>query len=446
MTGSAFFKLGSHRRAVLTLGVAALLSACAQPDVILPGAREAVDPARDDSRIFIDATESRPIRLPSATRNASWEQGFGTPAFRTDNPALAAQPSLVWSTRIGQGDSRRQRIVATPMVGGGRVYTLDAVATLSATSQSGAPLWSVDLTPSDAKSTDATGGGIAYADGTVYVSLGFGEVIAVDATSGGVRWRQRIDGTGSGQPTVSGGILYLVSGDQTGWAIDAKSGRVLWQLEGGASAANVLGAPAPAISSKFALFAFGSGEVAAAFKTGGVQRWSANISGARAGVAVSRYGDLTGEPVIVGNTVYVGNQSGRLVALDLDSGTRRWTLLQGTAGPVWPAGDSVFAITDTAQLIRVDAASGDIIWAKPLPGFVKENPRKHAAIVANYGPVMAGGRLRVVSGDGLMRSFDPTNGALLGTVEIPDGASTRPSVAGGTLYVVSRKGDLHAFR
>ena len=59
---------------------------------------------------------------------------------------------------------------------------------------------------------------------------------------------------------------------------------------------------------------------------------------------------------------------------------------------------------------------------------------------------VAGGRVRVASSDGLLRSFDPKNGALVGSVEIPDGATTAPAVAGGVLYVVSTKGELHAFR
>ena len=45
-----------------------------------------------------------------------------------------------------------------------------------------------------------------------------------------------------------------------------------------------------------------------------------------------------------------------------------------------------------------------------------------------------------------LRSFDPQSGALLGSVEIPGGATTDPVVAVGVLYVVSSRGQLHAFR
>jgi sugar lactone lactonase YvrE len=54
--------------------------------------------------------------------------------------------------------------------------------------------------------------------------------------------------------------------------------------------------------------------------------------------------------------------------------------------------------------------------------------------------------LIVGSNDGVVRSFDPESGASLGAVEVPGGVTTNPVVAGNTLYVVSRKGVLHALR
>ena len=42
--------------------------------------------------------------------------------------------------------------------------------------------------------------------------------------------------------------------------------------------------------------------------------------------------------------------------------------------------------------------------------------------------------------------FDPTNGALVRSIEIPGGATSDPVVAGGTLYVVSADGKLLAYR
>ena len=71
---------------------------------------------------------------------------------------------------------------------------------------------------------------------------------------------------------------------------------------------------------------------------------------------------------------------------------------------------------------------------------------KHKAITAHYGPVLAGGRLAVVSSDGQLRLFSPVDGSLIGGAEIPGGAASAPALAGGMLLVMGGNGQIHAFR
>jgi len=152
--------------------------------------------------------------------------------------------------------------------------------------------------------------------------------------------------------------------------------------------------------------------------------------------------------VVDGTTVYVGNFSGRVVAMNVANGERLWTAAEGAISPVWPAGDSVFLMNDLNALVRLDKATGTPIWRTELPSAVVRGAlfRSQRAVVAHYGPVLAGGRLIVTSSDGLIREFDPQSGALIGTTEIPGGAASNPVVAGQTLYVVSKSGQLVAFR
>lgn len=421
---------------------AATLAGCAEKEVILPGERE--DIRGEVVEDFV--SQSRAIRLPGQTANSSWQQGFGTPAFRTSHPALSSAPSLAWSAEIGEGNGRRQRITAEPIVADGLIFTLDAASQVTATATNAGTVWSVSLTPPNDDDGDATGGGMAYAGGRLYVSTGFGRLSSLDARTGNIIWQQKLGATGSGQPTVVDGLIYLVAGDDTGWAVHASDGRIAWQVLGTPSAANVLGAPAPAVSGKFAVFAFGSGDLVAVFRRGGLRRWDASVAGERFGRTVNQVADVTGPPTIVGNRVYAGSHSGRLVAFDLDGGDRIWTALEGALGNIWPAGDSVFAITDRLQLARIATADGEVIWKTDLPGYVKDKPRRRSEVYAHYGPVLAGGRIVVASSDGFLRFFKPEDGSLAYQVAIPGGASSQPTVAGRTLYVVSGSGQLHAFR
>lgn len=428
---------------------AAMLAGCAEEDLILPGKREdlrAPFGEVSDDRVRSENVAQK-ISLPKQVNNANWTARIGSPATRISHPALATQLTGVqWSASIGAGDTRRYRITADPVVANGRIFALDSKSQVTAVSTSGEVLWSANIAPPSDREADAGGGGLAFGDGKLMVSSGYGKISALDPASGAVIWEQDLGAPATGTPTVSGGLVYVVAGDNVAWAINSDTGRVVWQLEGAADVSNVSGGPAPAVNDDLVFFAFGSGEIQAAFRKGGLRRWDAIVAGKRRGIAVNTVSDITGDPVIVGDRIYAGSHSGRMVALNADSGARIWTAKDGALGPVWPAGGSIFAVTDRNELVRLNAETGERIWGTKLPFFVKEDRRRRVEIVAHYGPVIAGGRVIVASNDGQVRSFDPVTGAQTGTVAVPGGATTNPVVANGTLYVVSSKGVLHAIR
>ncbi|MEQ5870455.1 PQQ-binding-like beta-propeller repeat protein [Sagittula sp. NFXS13] len=441
-----------QRKAFILTCVSVLaLAGCGNNDPILAGERLNV---RDvlQTRAGGDSSEvvnqARAMSLPAAVTNTDWRQSAVSPSVRVTNAALAAAPQPLFSTSIGTGDTRRSRLLADPVIADGVIYTMDSHSVVRATSIAGQPLWSVDLTPARENAGAGQGGGLARGGNALFVSSGFGSVVALDPATGTELWEQKLGGTATGAPSYADGLVYVVSGDTTGWAIEAEDGRIRWQTEGQGSINNVAGAPAPAIGDQHVVFSFGSGGVSGVFRKGGLRLWSSDLLGRRNGVAVAAVNDVTGDPLIAGDTVYAGNHAGSVAAMSVYTGDRLWTADYGALGPLWPAGDSVFFVSDRNQLVRLDASSGEAIWEVELPGYKptrKPNKRRDSAY-ANRGPVMAGGRLLVAGSDGFIRSFDPVSGALLSTLEVPGGATTRPVVANNTLYVVSKKGVLHAWR
>ncbi|MFC3060451.1 outer membrane protein assembly factor BamB family protein [Paenirhodobacter populi] len=427
--------------------MAAALAAC-ERETILPGER--LDP-RDVIEGAAGAPKSamnvaRPISLPAARANADWPQRAGNAEHSLVHPAIGAGTNLVWSAPIGAGDSRRYRLVAEPVVAGGRVFTIDSHGLVTATSTSGGRLWQADATPPGDRGTDASGAGLAYDGGTLFVTSGFSQLVALDAATGAVRWRQNFDAGIGGAPTVSDGIVYVSVRDGSAWAVRASDGKVLWLINAAPARAGMGGSAAPAVTSRYVIFPFASGEMIATMKRQGMTMWESRVAGGRVGRGYTVINDLTGEPVVAGNTLYAGSSAGRLSAFDLDTGERKWTAEDGAGSPVQVAGGSVFLISDRGQIVRLDAATGAVIWSHDLPYYVRERLKKQSQIYVHYGPVLAGGKLFVASSDGLLRVFDPVSGNLIGQTEIPGGAATDPVVAGGTLYVLSRDGNLLAFR
>ncbi|MCU0902845.1 MAG: PQQ-binding-like beta-propeller repeat protein [Tabrizicola sp.] len=443
-------------RLMTGMGLLAVLAACAQREVILPGERF---PVRADLEASVPVEGEPAPTAPAAPENQNvaislgpqtggdWTHRAGNARHLMPHAALSATPQLAWSAKIGAGSSRKNRIAAAPVVADGRIFTIDAGTGVTATATSGATLWSTDLTAAFDKGGGQSSGGLATDGGRVFATTGYGELVALDAASGAILWRQRVDAPISGAPATDGQTVYVSGRDGSAWAVDAADGKVIWQVVGTPGKAAYVGTAAPSIGDRAVIFPSSGGDLMAVLKIGGGTKvWQASLAGKRLGRAFALTSDVTGDAVIAGKTIFAGSGAGRTVAMSASSGERIWSAGEGALGPVAVAGGSLFLVNDEARLVRLDAETGEMIWSVEMPYFTNDKIKRRKGIFAHYGPVMAGGRIIVASSDGVLRVFDPANGALVHTTEIPGGAASQPAVAGGTLYVVGGNGQLHAFR
>ncbi len=417
----------------------AILAACDQ-EQRLPGQRLDVRPAE---RAVAPAVTR--VALPAQVASAEWTHKAGNPAHAPGHAALALPLERIWSVDIGRAADRRHRIYADPVVSAGRVFAMDSRANLTAVSLGGQTLWSSDLTPPRDRAGDASGGGLAVVGGRVYATTGFGELLVLDASSGGIIWRQDLQAAALAAPTIVGSTVFVVSRDSRGWAIDARNGRILWETSGVPSPSGIDGGAAPAVDGRLAYFPLNSSELIATERDGTLV-WSTPVVGARPGRAYGAIDDITGDPVLIGKVVYAGNPTGRTMAIDAQSGQQIWSAPEGAMSPPVVAGGSVFVVSDDNTLVRLDASSGARVWVTELPRFTTDRVRRRKGVYAHYGPVLAGGQLIVASNDGLLRTFDPSTGALTGATELPGGAASNPVIANRLLFVTTADGRLNAFR
>ncbi|WP_235442220.1 PQQ-binding-like beta-propeller repeat protein [Rhabdonatronobacter sediminivivens] len=427
------------------MALALALSGCDR-EYILEGERFDIRAPFSETAGQEPANRAAPLSLPAAVAHSEWTHRLGTPNHRISHPALGGTLQHAWSAPIGAGEDRRHRITAEPVAAQGRVFTLDSRATVTATGSNGQTVWQRDLTPAGQRGDGASGGGLALSGGVLYVTSAYGRLHALDAATGEVRWTHRFDAPAKGAPTVIGERVYVVAADSSAWVLDTRDGKVDWQLPGTPSAASMVGGAAPATAGDLVLFPIPSGELIAARRDTGMEVWRRVIAGQRQGMAYAGVTDITGDPVVVGDTIYVGNQSGRVMAMNQRDGAIRWTADEAAYGAVWPVGDALFMLSDRNRIIRLDADSGQRVWAQDLPLFTQARERRRAEIFGHYGPVLAGGRLIVASNDGMLRFFDPVSGEATGNLELPSGAAAAPIIVDRTLYVVTGDGQLHAYR
>lgn len=433
---------------------------CAKKEEILPGQRfdistpldqavpaQAVDGvalAADTPAPDAVANRREKIKLPRETNASSWTHTNSGTDHLAGNLSLAADLTHLWSASIGAGSDRKHRITSDPIIAGGLIFTLDSQSRVMATSPIGAAVWVHDLTPPSDREGEASGGGLAYADGVLYATSGFGTVTAMAADTGSVRWTQKLDAPIAAAPTVYKGRVYVVSRDNRAWSIKTKNGRIDWQQQSTRADAGLVGGASPAIAGRNVILPFSSGEMMSVLTRNGLRVWSVAVSGARTGAALGNITDISSDPVVTKSRVYAANQSGRITAVSRKDGKRIWTAKDGSYSPVLPVGNSVFLVSDQARLVRLDASNGATIWSVALPGYKRDKTRRDAYV--HFGPTLAGGRIIVASSDGAIRSFDPVSGDLISTVDIPSGAASQPAIVDGVLYILTQKGKLAAYR
>jgi len=114
------------------------------------------------------------VELPAPVTNPAWPQAGGNPDHAMGHLALADQPREVWRADIGSGSSSDTKLLAQPVIADGRIYTLDTDYQVTAFDPAnGKQLWRTNVEREN-ESGGALGGGVAFADGRLLATTGFG--------------------------------------------------------------------------------------------------------------------------------------------------------------------------------------------------------------------------------------------------------------------------------
>jgi outer membrane protein assembly factor BamB len=385
-----------------------------------------------------------PITLPRPAVNKDWPEPGGTPDHAMQHPALPAKLVQAWKVSVGEGSSRYSRVMAQPVVAGGRVYAMDGGVKVGAyAAADGNPLWRVDLRPKGDLG-NAFGGGLAFAKDRLFASTGYGQVAALDPASGKVIWRVKVGAPVHSGPTVADGRVFVVTVENELSALDATDGHKLWVHAGLPETASLLGGASPAVGGEVIIVPFSSGELDALEVENGRPLWSDNLASSRNVDAVAALADIRGRPVIDRGRIVAASHSGRMAAIDLRGGERAWEHEVGSDHGPWVVGDYVYVLTTDQNLLCLTRDDGKVRWLRRLPRYADE--KKHEDPIEWAGPVLGGDRLILLSSDGWALSVSPYTGAPLGRQEMPAPAYIAPVIANNTLYVLTDDAELTAFR
>ncbi|HEY1710506.1 MAG TPA: PQQ-binding-like beta-propeller repeat protein [Rhizomicrobium sp.] len=418
-----------------------------------------------DESMQVDASlKDTPVVLPPPYRNNAWPEPGGYATNAMYHLDASGPLRIVWQQDTGKGSDDDSQLTAAPIVANGRIYVLDSEAHVFALdAKSGAHLWDRDLTPvgggpsflSSAtmgvfgtdKTTDPTkgfGGGVAYDDGKIFVSTGFGIVTALDAQSGKVLWKVELGVPIVNAPTANGGRVFVSTSDDHFFALAQTDGHQLWDHQGISVSAGILNSTSAAVAGDVVIVPYASGELFALRAEGGRMAWTDTLTRSGTITALSELDDIAGRPVIDRDLVIAISHSGVMAAIRLSTGDRVWSRdITGVQTP-WVAGDFIYVLTTDQQLLCLTRKDGKVKWMHQLQRWANEEDKEDPIVWA--GPVLVSNRLVLVSSNSTAVSISPYTGQLLGRMEIPGGVYIAPVVANGTLYIFNNQAQLVALQ
>lgn len=439
----------------LLLAASVAVSGCSTITKLNPFGKKDEDKtvASDGKRISIIAFDQKveaaeglkgvDFQLPTPAAQVDWTQPGGMPDATIENVDAAPAFEIAWRKGFGAGSNKKFHVTASPIVADGVIYVMDAKADVVAMdAKSGSVLWRRELHSADKRDKVGFGGGVAYENGKIYVTSGYRFVAQLDAKTGAVGWRQETESPIHNAPLVHHGKVYAISTDNEMLTYDAATGTPGWNYRALEESARILSASSPVAQGEVVVGGFASGEVVALRTANGNDLWANTLSKATRTNALSEIRDVAGRPVIYRGDLYAASHSGVFAAIDMRTGTPRWTLPIASVTTPWAAGDVVYITSLAGEVICVNRESGQVYWIKDLNEGIKKSKNRSFF----EGPILAGDRLVMVSSDGRAIALNAKTGEIQKTIKLGGDGLITPIAVGGLVYVVTDKAELVAIR
>ncbi len=436
------------RSILFALPLTVVLASCANAPPVLSeeekAARITINPFQEN--LTPDPTlAATPVTLPAAVAVADWLQSGENSSKTPGNVDAAPAFKEAWRTNVGEGSGEIKRLVAAPVVKDGRIYTIDSAQKISVVDASnGRHLWEVQLKAANPKWDEfSIGGGLSITGDKLIVASGFGFIAALKLSDGSEIWRRPVESPLSSSPAIMGNRAFLTSTNNDFYAIDTDTGEILWNDQALAETARVLSSPSPAVNADILAVGYSSGELIAYLPANGRRLWTDTLTSTGRYTPLSAINDIAGKPTIQDGIVYAASHSGVLTAIDARSGARIWSRAFGSRqGPVI-VGDYLFVVGTGGLVVCFNKIDGKLVWKRELPEF-KDGNRENRIVWT--GPLIASGRLVIVSSEGDVLALSAQNGETVSELKLGQSIFVEPIAAAGKIFILTDQANLVAIK
>ncbi|HEX4873146.1 MAG TPA: outer membrane protein assembly factor BamB [Nevskiaceae bacterium] len=351
------------------------------------------------------------------------------PAELTELQTVSVRPQVAWRRDAGHGEGDWVSALHPRLESDG-LFVADRRGQVSAFDPaSGALLWQVQTGARLISGPGVSGNAVLL--GTLD-----GEVLALKRADGSRLWTARLSSEVLGTPVGDGDVVVARSVDGRVQGLSAVSGERLWTFDRSVPNLVLRGSSAPLIVGRSVLLGMDNGRVASLRLADGQPEWEQAIAVPSGRTELDRLTDIDASLIEGPGCVYVASVGNELACIDAGSGQTQWRREIRSHAGMTLAGDRLYVSDDAGVVWGLDATSGAAIW--------KQEGLGHRRLSA---PAAFGGFVVVGDFEGYLHWLDPSDGRLVGRLRLGSDGLRSPPVAGpGALFVLNREGRLSAVR
>ena len=377
-----------------------------------------------------------PVMLGLSLMGCSSEPEL-TPLSPLPKVGNTLKAKTLWSGSIGNGVGEYYSQLS-PVVAGERLFAASRDGILAAyDKETGKRQWQLRLDKlaiNDKHRSPRIAGGLTAAYGHLYFGSENGLVYAVSQADGKLLWTQTVAGEVLAAPAVDEGKVVVHTSAGNLIALDSTTGVQQWQLRNEQPSLTLRSQATPVTAGGAVLYGRADGRLGIALLASGQPVRDTRIANPRGATELERMVDVAAKPVILGDILFTIAYNGQLTAHQLISGQELWKRQYQGSQDLSTDGRLLYISDSRSHLFAVDARSGMEVWSNT----ELENRQLTASVV--FGDYLVAG-----DGQGYLYWFDSQTGVLKSLQRVDSkGLYVAPVVAGNTLYVQSRSGDLLA--
>jgi outer membrane protein assembly factor BamB len=363
----------------------------------------------------------------------NWFKSWGDPEPGDPSPLVDFDATVkvkkIWSTGVGDGMGKAG-ISMPPAYADGIIYAADRKGQLTAVgAEKGNKIW-------DIKTKQAFSGGPALGESLLVMGTLDGTVLAFDAADGSERWSARVSSEVLAVPGISDNVVVVRTIDGRVFGLDASTGSRLWIHDNSVPLLTLRGNTNILLRGSTVFVGYADGTVVALQVADGSLMWSQPVVSPEGRTELERLADIGIQMTIVASDLIVSSYKNRIASIAADSGRLLWFKEISSFTGVQVDRTNLAVSDSSGNLWLLDRRNGANIWK------IDQLTNRGLTLPAFYGDI-------VVVGDqeGYLHWINVADGAFVARVrEGSKGFAAAPLTVGTTLYVLSHKGTLAAYR